>query len=76
MQSLPTIGGNVVDHGDFGHAVRGGFVKADSDVPLGKILAGAALGRTSDDEITIVDLTGLPALDVAMAMLVLERLER
>jgi len=62
------------DHGDFGHATRAGIVDACSDVSLGKVLAGEAPGRFSDDDITIVDLTGLPALDVAIATLAVEKL--
>lgn len=62
------------DHGDFGHAVRGGHVGANADVSLGKILAGEAPGRFTDDDITIVDLTGLPVLDVAIATLAVDRL--
>ncbi|MBZ9758218.1 hypothetical protein LB524_23305 [Mesorhizobium sp. ESP6-5] len=63
------------DHGDFGHAVRGGFVSPHSHTSLGRILAGEALGRNTDARITIVDLTGLPVLDLAIATLAVETIE-
>jgi len=63
-----------LDHGDFGNAVRAGKVSENGDVKFGDILSGKIQGRTSDEEITIVDLTGIPALDIAMATLFCERL--
>jgi ornithine cyclodeaminase len=63
-----------IDHGDFGNAVRAGQVSKDADVKFGDILGGRITGRTSDEDITIVDLTGIPALDIAIATLFCERL--
>ena len=62
-----------VHHGDLGYAVRGGLVPEDADIALGAVLAGEKLGRTSDDDITIVDLTGIAAEDMAVAGLVWSR---
>ena len=62
-----------VHHGDLGHAVRGGLVPEDADIALGTVLAGEKPGRTSDDDITIVDLTGIAAEDMAVAGLVWSR---
>jgi len=62
-----------VHHGDLGHAVRGGLVPEDADIALGAVLAGEKPGRTSDDDITIVDLTGIAAEDMAVAGLVWSR---
>ncbi len=62
-----------VHHGDLGHAVRGGLVAEDADIPLGAVLAGEKPGRTSDDDITIVDLTGIAAEDMAVAGVVWSR---
>ena len=64
-----------VDHGDYHYAVRGGIVPIDADVSLGKVLAGKVPARHTDGDITIVDLTGLAAQDVAIASLAVERLE-
>ncbi len=62
-----------VHHGDLGHAVRGGLVPEDADIALGAVLAGERPGRTSDDDITIADLTGIAAEDMAVAGLVWNR---
>ena len=42
---------------------------------LGAVLAGDALGRLSDDEITVFDSTGLAIQDLAIAIAALERAE-
>ncbi|MCH7944328.1 MAG: ornithine cyclodeaminase, partial [Proteobacteria bacterium] len=65
--------GQCVHHGDLGHAVRGGLVGDDADIDLGAVLAGDKPGRLSDDDITIVDLTGIAAEDMAVAGLVWSR---
>ena len=65
--------GQCVHHGDFGHAVRGGLIPEDADIALGAVLAGDKPGRLSDDDITIVDLTGIAAEDMAVAGLVWSR---
>jgi ornithine cyclodeaminase len=63
-----------VHHGDLGHAVRGGLVPEDADIALGAVLAGERPGRTSDNDITIADLTGIAAEDMAVAGLVWGRI--
>ena len=63
-----------LDHGDFGNAVRAGIVAPDRDVSLGDLLNGKVTGRQDAADITIVDLTGIPALDIAMAGLFCGRL--
>jgi ornithine cyclodeaminase len=62
-----------VHHGDLGHAVRGGLVPENADIALGAVLAGENPGRMSEDDITIVDLTGIAAEDMAVAGLVWSR---
>lgn len=64
-----------VDHGEMGHAVRAGLITEDADVSLGQVLVGQARGRFSDDDLTIADLTGLAAQDVALATLAVERMQ-
>ena len=56
-----------VDHGDFVHAVTAGLVSADADVSHGRVMDGTAHVSLGADDISIVDLTGIPAQDVAMA---------
>ncbi len=62
-----------VHPGDLGHAVRGGLVQEDAAIALGTVLAGDKPGRRSDADITITDLTGIAAQDIAVAGLVWSR---
>ncbi|WP_085905749.1 ornithine cyclodeaminase [Kiloniella majae] len=64
-----------VHHGDLGHAVRGGLISEDRAISLGLVLAGEQQGRLNADDITIADLTGIAAEDIAVASLVWERKE-
>ncbi|MFD1939824.1 ornithine cyclodeaminase family protein [Nonomuraea mangrovi] len=52
-------------HGDFGHAVRAGAVAEHADTAAGAVLAGPA--RRSATAVTVADLTGVGALDAALA---------
>lgn len=61
-----------LDHGDFGHAVRAGTAAHDADTPAGLLLE--APPDRPDDAITVADLTGVGALDAALASAVLDRL--
>jgi ornithine cyclodeaminase len=51
-----------LDHGDFGHAVRAGFVGPQADLPVGAVLDGS--GR---DTGSVADLTGTGATDAAVS---------
>lgn len=62
-----------VHHGDLGYAIREGLVPENKDIALGSVLAGENSGRNSDADITIVDLTGIAAEDMAVAGLVWSR---
>lgn len=62
-----------VHHGDLGHAVRGGLLPEDADIALGSVLSGEKPGRIADDDITIADITGIAAEDMAVAALVWSR---
>ncbi|WP_307821776.1 hypothetical protein [Streptomyces coffeae] len=61
-----------LDHGDFGRAVRAGSTTDTSDTPVGLLLA-SPIDRP-DGAITIADLTGVGALDAALATAVLREL--
>ncbi|MFF0630204.1 ornithine cyclodeaminase family protein [Streptomyces sp. NPDC004296] len=61
-----------LDHGDFGHAVRAGATTDTSDTPVGLLLERPVEGP--DGAITIADLTGVGALDAALASAVLREL--
>jgi ornithine cyclodeaminase/alanine dehydrogenase-like protein (mu-crystallin family) len=62
-------------NGDLGHAVAAGAVGREDVTELGAILAGDATGRSSLDEITVFDSTGLAIQDLAIAIAALERLD-
>jgi ornithine cyclodeaminase/alanine dehydrogenase-like protein (mu-crystallin family) len=62
-------------NGDLGHAVADGLV-AEADVTeLGAMLAGDAPGRTSAEETTVFDSTGLAIQDLAIALAALEQVD-
>lgn len=58
--------------GELAHAVEEGIVRRDQVTELGEVLAGAAEGRRSAEEITLFDSTGLAIQDLAIAQAVYE----
>ncbi|MCX5345371.1 ornithine cyclodeaminase family protein [Streptomyces atratus] len=61
-----------LDHGDFGHAVRAGATAPDGDIAAGLLLKTPV--DRPDTAITVADLTGVGALDAALASAVLDQL--
>ncbi|GAB1818748.1 ornithine cyclodeaminase family protein [Herbidospora sp. RD11066] len=61
-----------LDHGDFGHAVRAGATTETGDTPVGLLLETPV--ERPADAITVADLTGVGALDAALASAVLREL--
>ncbi|MDR5734225.1 cyclodeaminase [Caballeronia sp. LZ025] len=60
--------------GELHHAIEAGVVEADASfAELGQVIANQAPGRTSDEQITLCDLTGTGAQDTAIATLALQR---
>jgi len=57
-------------HGEFGHALRAGHISDSASLSLGNCLSGANHLSQSEGDITVVDLTGLGAQDLAIATLV------
>ena len=57
-------------HGEFQTAQRGDASLQVTE--LGHILSGAQKGRTSDEEITVVDLTGIAAQDIAITQTIID----
>jgi len=54
--------------GELRHALDGGLCRADRvHAELGEVVAGVKPGRTSADQITIADLTGVGFQDTAIA---------
>ncbi|HEX6701258.1 MAG TPA: ornithine cyclodeaminase family protein [Gaiellaceae bacterium] len=60
-------------NGDLVHAVEAGAVRHEDVTQLGDVLAGLARGRSSDDEVTVFDSTGLAIQDLAIALAATER---
>ncbi len=59
-----------VDHGECFHAVEQQLIDADSILELGDVIKNSELGRTSDEQITIADLTGVAIQDIQIAKMV------
>lgn len=60
--------------GELHHALETRVVaSAEEAVELGEVATGSRAGRTSADQLTVCDLTGIGVQDVAAAALVLER---
>ena len=60
-------------NGELAHAVEAGALSREEVTELGAVLAGEVAGRTSDDEITAFDSTGLAIQDLAIALAAIER---
>ncbi|MDQ0323948.1 ornithine cyclodeaminase [Pararhizobium capsulatum DSM 1112] len=60
--------------GEIYQACKAGVLQRKTVVELGTVLSGAAVGRTSDAQITIADLTGVAVQDIAIAKAVLREL--
>ncbi|MEZ5775898.1 MAG: ornithine cyclodeaminase family protein [Hyphomicrobiaceae bacterium] len=58
--------------GEIHHALIAGQITARKPVELGHVIMGSAARRTSDDQITVADLTGVVVEDLMMAEAVLE----
>ena len=53
--------------GETQHAIAAGLIKAEHITPIGAVINGKHKGRTSDDEITLFDGTGVGLQDLAVA---------
>ncbi|WP_322891928.1 MULTISPECIES: iminosuccinate reductase BhcD [unclassified Yoonia] len=58
--------------GEAQHAVTAGIISADRITPLGAVINGTHPGRTSADEITVFDGTGVGLQDLAVASAVVD----
>ena len=58
------------EYGECVHAIREGLLAGDDIVELGAVVRDPALGRTSDDQITVADLTGVAVQDIQIAKMV------
>jgi ornithine cyclodeaminase/alanine dehydrogenase-like protein (mu-crystallin family) len=60
-------------NGELVHAVDAGALGREQVTELGAVLAGEAEGRSSDEEITTFDSTGLAIQDLAIALAAMDR---
>ena len=60
-----------LDHGELSHAFGANLISRSSVEEIGVFLSGATVGRTDVDQVTIADLTGIAAQDIAIAGIVL-----
>jgi len=62
------------DHGDLAPALASGDITLDRVRELGAVLADPALGRTSERQISVADLTGVAVQDIVIASHVMQRI--
>ncbi len=62
-------------NGDLVHAVEAGILGREDVTELGAVLAGAAPGRSTSEEATVFDSTGLAIQDLAIALAALDRID-
>jgi ornithine cyclodeaminase len=56
-----------LERGEIFHAIEAGVLARDRVVELGDVIADPSLGRTSDDQITVADLTGVAVQDIQIS---------
>ncbi|MFQ6037735.1 MAG: ornithine cyclodeaminase family protein [Candidatus Aminicenantales bacterium] len=61
--------------GEIHHALKAGLIQESKIRELGQVLENRELGRTSDDEITVGDLTGVAVQDIQIAKVVYKALK-
>ena len=61
--------------GEIYQARKAGYLQRKNVVEFGAVLSGQARGRTSDEQITLIDLTGVAVQDISIARAVLRELE-
>jgi len=61
--------------GEVHKAIRAGYLVQEELVELGDIIAGHTTGRTSDDQVTVADLTGVAVQDIKIATAIYNAVE-
>jgi ornithine cyclodeaminase len=64
-----------VDHGECFHAVKDNLVDEGSILELGNVIRAPKLGRTSEEQITVADLTGVAIQDIQIAKMVSQQVQ-
>jgi ornithine cyclodeaminase len=60
------------ERGEIAHALRAGLIDAEQLRELGQVIGGTAPGRSSDQQISVADLTGVAVQDIQIAKAVFE----
>ena len=60
-----------LDHGEVCQVAKSGLIEPDDLQEIGALLCGTGRRRADESQITIADLTGIAAQDIAMANAVL-----
>lgn len=61
-----------IKRGDSAHAIKQGILQKERILELGNVIAKLNVGRSSEDEITIADLTGVAVQDIQIAKFIYE----
>jgi len=61
-----------LDHGELSHACEASLITRSKVAEIGSVLSGVMQGRTDEAQVTIADLTGIAAQDIAIAGIVLD----
>jgi ornithine cyclodeaminase len=64
------------ERGEIHQALRAGRIAANKPIELGRIIANPTLGRRSEDQITVADVTGLAVQDIMIAEAALAAADR
>ncbi len=61
--------------GEISHALRSGDINSECIIELGDVISGKQTGRSSDQQITVADLTGVAVQDIQIATAVVESID-
>lgn len=64
-----------VDHGECFHAVKDKLIEESSILELGNVIKNPGIGRTSEEQITVADLTGVAIQDIQIAKMVSQQVQ-
>ena len=62
--------------GEISHALSKNLISSNEVIELGSILSGEKIGRTSKDQISVADLTGVAVQDLQIAKVVYEKYKK
>jgi ornithine cyclodeaminase len=65
-----------LERGEIFKAMQSGHIRQEDARELGDIIAGTAEGRTSEEQITVADLTGVAVQDMKIASAVYDALDQ